>query len=69
MNLAAIYHRPESEMAFLYDSQTTHIRLRTAKDDVKAVQLLHGDPYSLRSLAGIKPPFYTKKSDRSHVVL
>lgn len=68
MNLAAIYHRPESEMAFLYDSQTMHIRLRTAKDDVKAVQLLHGDPYSLRSLAGIKPPFYTKPTPMKKIL-
>lgn len=59
MNFAAIYHRPESEMAFLGDPQTMHIRLRTAKGDIKTVQLLHGDPYSLRSLASIKPPFYT----------
>ncbi|WP_132981524.1 glycoside hydrolase family 13 protein [Pediococcus pentosaceus] len=58
MNFAAIYHRPESEMAFLDDPQTMHIRLRTAKGDIKTVQLLHGDPYSLRSLASIKPPFY-----------
>ena len=35
MNFAAIYHRPESEMAYLYDPQTMHIRLRTAKNDVK----------------------------------
>lgn len=60
MNYAAIYHRPESEMAFLYDAKTMRIRLRTAKDDVEKVELLHGDPYSLRSLAGIRPPFYTQ---------
>ncbi len=59
MNFAGIYHRPESEMAFLYDAETMRIRLRTEKDDVKEVNLLHGDPYSLRSLAGIKPPFYS----------
>ncbi len=68
MNLAAIYHRPESEMAFLYDPKTMHIRLRTAKDDVKTVQLLHGDPYSLRSLAGIKPPFYTKPTSMKKIL-
>jgi len=47
MILSSIYHRPESEMAYLYDDQTMHIRLRTAKDDVKTVQLLAGDPYTL----------------------
>ena len=45
MNTAAIYHRPESEFAYLYDKDTMHIRLRTAKGDVKKVNLLSGDPY------------------------
>lgn len=31
MNTAAIYHRPESEFAYLYTEETMHIRLRTAK--------------------------------------
>ncbi|QNN74895.1 alpha-glycosidase [Weissella diestrammenae] len=47
MNLSAIYHRPESEMAYLYDATTMHIRLRTAKDDIASVQLIAGDPYTL----------------------
>ena len=29
MNTAAIYHRPESEYAFLYTADTFRIRLRT----------------------------------------
>ena len=45
MNTAAIYHRPESEFAYLYDAETMHIRLRTAKGDIKKVQLLSADPY------------------------
>nr|MBC9704140.1 alpha amylase N-terminal ig-like domain-containing protein [Enterococcus sp.] len=32
MNTAAIYHRPESEYAFLYEKDTFRIRLRTSKD-------------------------------------
>lgn len=45
MNTAAIYHRPESEFAYLYDAETMHIRLRTAKGDIKKVQLVSADPY------------------------
>ncbi|OJG89803.1 neopullulanase [Enterococcus saccharolyticus] len=47
MNTAAIYHRPESEFAYLYDEKTMHVRLRTARGDVREVSLLHGDPYLL----------------------
>ena len=45
MNTAAIYHRPESEFAYLYDKDTLHLRLRTAKGDVAKVALVSGDPY------------------------
>ena len=45
MNTAAIYHRPESEFAYLYDSETLHLRIRTAKGDVARVHLVSGDPY------------------------
>ncbi|MDO4624889.1 MAG: glycoside hydrolase family 13 protein [Enterococcus hirae] len=49
MNTAAIYHRPESEYAFLYTADTFRIRLRTCKDDVKKVYLISGDPYTIDS--------------------
>lgn len=49
MNTAAIYHRPESEYAFLYTKDTFRIRLRTSKDDIKNVYLLSGDPYTIAS--------------------
>ncbi|EOT45513.1 MULTISPECIES: glycoside hydrolase family 13 protein [Enterococcus] len=47
MNTAAIYHRPESEYAYLYKKDHMHIRLRTAKGDMKHVYLISGDPYLL----------------------
>ncbi|MFV0560717.1 MAG: glycoside hydrolase family 13 protein [Enterococcus sp.] len=47
MNTAAIYHRPESEFAYLYTNEIMHIRLRTARADCQKVALLHGDPYQL----------------------
>lgn len=45
MNTSALYHRPESEYAFLYTKDTMRIRLRTERDDVHQVGLIQGDPY------------------------
>lgn len=45
MEKSAIYHRPESEFAYLYNEDTMHIRLRTKKDDVLKVTLYYVDPY------------------------
>ena len=45
MNTAAIYHRTESEYAYLYTNELMHLRLRTARADCKQVSLVHGDPY------------------------
>lgn len=41
----AVFHRPKNEYAYAYDEHTLHIRIRTKKDDVEAVSLIHGDPY------------------------
>ena len=46
MNTAAIYHRPESEFAYLYTEETMHIRLRTAKATLP-LSNVQGDPYLL----------------------
>lgn len=45
MNIAAIYHRAKSTFAYAFDHDTLHIRLRTARDDMKSVQLIGNDPY------------------------
>ncbi|MBQ8993123.1 MAG: glycoside hydrolase family 13 protein [Turicibacter sp.] len=45
MNLHAIYHRPNQNYAYSYDEKTIHLRLRTAKNDVKQVTVKFGDPY------------------------
>jgi len=45
MELTAIYHRPESEYAYLYKEGQLHIRIRTKKDDVQQVILHYGDPF------------------------
>ena len=49
MNSAACYHRPESEMAYLYDDGHLHIRFQSAKDDLQKVEVIWGDPYRLLS--------------------
>ena len=45
MELTAIYHRPESEYAYLYKDNTMHIRIRTKKDDIEGINLHYGDPF------------------------
>ncbi|QLL77245.1 alpha-glycosidase [Ligilactobacillus saerimneri] len=45
MDQAALYHRPDSEMAFIYTRNEYHIYLRTKHGDVAQVKLLFGDPY------------------------
>ncbi|AQP54602.1 alpha-glycosidase [Vagococcus penaei] len=45
MERAALYHRPESEFAYLYEKDVLHIRLRTKRNDVAEVHLISGDPY------------------------
>ena len=57
MNKAAIYHRPESEFAYLYTEETIHIRLRVAHDDIQSVALIYGDPY-----------MFVKRDDESEMV-
>ncbi|KRN89133.1 glycoside hydrolase family 13 protein [Ligilactobacillus ceti] len=47
MDKAALYHRIDSEMAFLNPLGQFQIRLRTKHNDVKEVKLLFGDPYAV----------------------
>jgi len=47
MNTAAIYHRSESEFAYLHTPEKLHIRLKTAKNDVREVFLVQIDPFKL----------------------
>ena len=47
MNTAAIYHRSKSEFAYLNTPEKLHIRLMTAKEDVREVFLVQIDPYKL----------------------
>ncbi len=49
MNKAAVYHRPESEFAYLYTKDVMHVRVRTGRDDVAKVELVYGDPYDWKN--------------------
>lgn len=46
MLLEAIYHKPKLNWAYSFDKQTIHIRIRTKRDDMRSVYLIHGDKYA-----------------------
>lgn len=48
MDIAAVYHRPDSEMAYLGANGVFEIRLKVKHDDVAKVELLYGDPYGTK---------------------
>lgn len=58
---SAIYHRPESEYAYLYKKDSVHLRLRTKKEDVREVSLLSGDPYLVTEDKWYELPIKMKK--------
>lgn len=45
MNQHALFHEPKTQLGFSNPDGTVTLRMRTAKDDVKKVQLIHGDKY------------------------
>ncbi|WP_028986423.1 glycoside hydrolase family 13 protein [Thermicanus aegyptius] len=47
MFLEAILHQPYGSFAFPVDGHTLRVRIRTKRDDVEKVTLLHGDRYQL----------------------
>ncbi len=46
MNKLALWHSAKSEFSYAYDSKTLYITLRTAKNDLKFVEIIFGDPFS-----------------------
>ncbi|MDX9691770.1 MAG: glycoside hydrolase family 13 protein [Acholeplasmataceae bacterium] len=46
MNKLALWHNAKSEYSYAYDEKTLHIVLRTAKNDLKRVEIISGDPFS-----------------------
>lgn len=58
----AIYHRPKNNYAYAYNNETLHIRLRTKKDEITSVNLIHGDPYDWKDGAWVINKTEMKKS-------
>ncbi|MCF0148575.1 MAG: alpha-glycosidase [Clostridium sp.] len=46
MNFAAVIHEPKSSYSYAYSKDKLHIRIKTAKDDVEAIELLAVDPFN-----------------------
>ena len=55
MNKLALWHQAKSEYAYAYDKNTLHIILRTAKNDIDEVSLIHGDPFQWVGKKGETP--------------
>ncbi|MFA5471731.1 MAG: glycoside hydrolase family 13 protein [Acholeplasmataceae bacterium] len=55
MNKLALWHQAKSEYAYAYDKNTLHIILRTAKNDIDEVCLIHGDPFQWVGKKGETP--------------
>ncbi|KRL86217.1 glycoside hydrolase family 13 protein [Ligilactobacillus apodemi] len=49
MEVSAVYHRPDSEMAYLGENGAFEIRLKVKHDDIAKVELLYGDPYGKKA--------------------
>lgn len=47
MEYSAIYHRPDSEYAYLFQGDEIHLRLRTKRDDIALVEVEYGVSLSL----------------------
>ena len=62
MNKAALYHRPESEFAYLYTKELMHIRLRADKDDIATVELVYGDPYMWKGVDNPDTQYWESRS-------
>lgn len=45
MNRQALWHEAKSAFSYAYDEETLHLILRTGKNDLDRVDLVHGDPF------------------------
>ncbi len=46
MNKHALLHRAKSEYAYAFNENTLNITFRSAKSDLKSVELIYGDPFN-----------------------
>ena len=45
IELTALFHRPDSEYAYLYKKNVVHLRFRTKRNNVQSIRVHHGDPF------------------------
>ncbi|ERJ13073.1 alpha-glycosidase [Haloplasma contractile] len=50
INKHAIYHQTKSNFSYMYDNETLHIRIKTAKNDVDSVRIVYGDVFNWGAL-------------------
>jgi len=62
VNIAALFHRSLDNWCYPLDSETLHIRLQTAADDVVAVDLVAGDPFEWKQKAWVQTTLALKKA-------
>lgn len=46
MTFSSIIHEPKSALSYAYDENTLHLRLKTAKNEVKSVEVMAVDPFN-----------------------
>lgn len=51
----AIYHRPKQNWAYAYDGKTIHLRVRTKRGDMDAVNAIVGDKYAWERTRRVAP--------------
>ncbi|TCG11192.1 glycoside hydrolase family 13 protein [Mycoplasma marinum] len=54
MNKIAIFHRSDGTYGYQTPDNGFHVRLRTAKDDIKSVEIIYGDPFNWGPESDIK---------------
>ncbi len=52
MNYSSVHHEAKSAMAYAYDQETVHLRLRAKKGLINSVTLIAGDPFEYRDEDG-----------------
>ncbi len=52
MDVSSVHHEAKSAMAYAYDHETVHLRLRAKKGLLKKVTLIAGDPFQYRDDSG-----------------
>jgi glycosidase len=54
MKKIGLLHRAKSEYAYVYDKDSLHILIRTAKNDLKKIELIYGDPFNWQKNSELK---------------